>query len=193
MSTLATVLPSCNLGYFVCLPGNRDLVPRREQWVLTFVLISYICHTHGVRNMLLMLCSWIDFFIGVEAYFRFMEIILHCVELKSMCRYSYPHTCLNTCTWRHVYVYKRMLWNWSCFESWSRHYLRWRKTSIFFLHLELKFLGFWGRVGLAGKGVFPSSLWSICCCWWWNNYYLAVISFFQFIYLNMCCVLCLPH
>lgn len=90
MSTLATVLPSCSLGYFVCLPGDGDLVPWREQWVLTFVLISYICRTHGVRNMLLMLCSCIDFFIGIEAYFRFMGIILHCMGLRSMCGVFLP-------------------------------------------------------------------------------------------------------
>lgn len=38
-----------------------------------------------------MLCSCIDFFIGIEAYFRFMGIILHCMGLKSVCRFSHPH------------------------------------------------------------------------------------------------------
>lgn len=32
----------------------------------------------------------IDFFIGIEAYFRFMGIILHCMGLKSMCGVFLP-------------------------------------------------------------------------------------------------------
>lgn len=42
-----------------------------------------------------MFYSCIDFFLGIEAYFRFTGIILHCMELKSVCRYSHPHMSKN--------------------------------------------------------------------------------------------------
>lgn len=132
-------LPSCSTGQFFSGMLWGFGAPKRTVSDNTH---AHFLHTscRCVREMQLIFSS-VCFFIGFAAYFRFMGIMLHCMGSKSVCEYSHAHAkVLGSESICDVHVCKKTcVWKWSSFDSWSRHYLKQRRTNLFLPHPKVKY------------------------------------------------------